>query len=140
MNALFQRSILLWHPGIKFVRIQHPKHGYYCCFSMQYCYSPTAQRRKIKHVFMMILRSRKMTEIFAVRQITRNRLSKLQAKSYHLWDVTWKNPPLNLVKCGDLPLGRNFYLKKHKQGLIVHLSPFWTWRTRFRRPATEFSA
>jgi hypothetical protein len=42
-------------------------------------------------------------------EIIRNRLSKLQAKSYHLWDITWENPPLTLVKCGDLYLGRDLY-------------------------------
>jgi hypothetical protein len=98
--------------------------------------------KKSKQVFMTSLHSRKMPGIFAgCEKNSKSRRSKLQAKSNHLGDVTWKNPPLTLVKCGGLPMGRVFFWCFFNiHGLIVNKSPFWTCRTRFRRPATECSA
>jgi hypothetical protein len=68
----------------------------------------TRTTRKVgpKLVFMMSLRSTRMPGIFAgCEKNYKSRRTKLQAESYHLWDVTLKNPPLTLVKCGGFPLG-----------------------------------
>jgi hypothetical protein len=67
--------------------------------------------KKSKQVFMTSLHSRKMPRIFAgCEKNYKSRRSKLQAKSYHLGNVTWKNPPLTLVKCGGLPMGHVVFL------------------------------